>query len=56
MIYCAKEGSIQAANADLIVRAVNNHAALLAALIDLADGHSMAREAAARAAIAAATA
>ena len=31
-LYCAKAGTTQAANADLIVRAVNNHAALLAAL------------------------
>ena len=31
-LYCAKAGTTQAANADLIVRAVNNHAALIAAL------------------------
>ena len=31
-LYCAKAGTTQAANADLIVRAVNNHAALITAL------------------------
>ena len=31
-LYCAKAGTTQAANADLIVRAVNHHAALIAAL------------------------
>ena len=31
-LYCAKAGTTQAANAALIVRAVNNHAALIAAL------------------------
>jgi len=62
MIYCAKEGSIQAADADLIVRAVNNHAALLAALKEmcgaLEDTNSSAYQTLgdARAAIAAATA
>ena len=31
-LYCAKAGTTQAANAALIVRAVNNHAALITAL------------------------
>jgi hypothetical protein len=31
-LYCAKAGTTQSANADLIVRAVNSHAALIAAL------------------------
>ena len=31
-LYCAKAGTTQAENADLIVRAVNNHAALITAL------------------------
>lgn len=43
-------------NADDIARAVNCHDDLLAALIELASGHSMAGEAVARAAIAKATA
>ena len=40
-LYCAKAGTTQAANADLIVRAVNAHATLLAALEAVAEAGRM---------------
>ena len=40
-LYCAKEGTTQAENADLIVRAVNNHAALITALETIVEAGRM---------------
>ena len=55
-IVCAPNNSPESvANVAFIERAVNCHDELLACLIELASGHSMAGEAKARAAIARAT-
>jgi hypothetical protein len=40
-LYCAKAGTTQAENADLIVRAVNNHAALITALETIVEAGRM---------------